>query len=285
MKKTILSLFLVSIAALQVTEVVAQPIPGGLGPVITEIMYNPPESSNDTLEFIEILNPSLTGAVNMTGFYIEDAFSYNFPDGFMLGAGEHVIIAGDSVIFEAAFGVEAFEWEGATTQLNNSGEPITLKDGVGVVVDSVDYGNSGSWPTEANGQGYSLVLCDPSSDNSLAENWTISEDATGVVVNALEIYASPGEVATCTTIGIADDNVITTLVYPNPSAGEFRVQFDAQNTASTLRIYNSVGQTVFTESVAAGVGVAQLYTNLKAGHYILSIDNGETSERLKLTIR
>ncbi len=285
MKKTLLTLFLASITALQVTEVCAQPIPGGLGPVITEIMYNPPETSNDSLEFIEILNPSLTGAVNMSGFYIEDAFSYTFPDGFILGAGEHVIIAGDSVIFEAAFGLEAFEWEGATTQLNNGGESITLKNSVGAVVDSVDYGNSGSWPTEANGQGYSLVLCDPSSDNSLAENWTPAENATGVVVNALEIYASPGEVATCTTIGIADDNIITTLVYPNPSNGEFRVQFDAKNAASTLRVYNSVGQVVFTESIAAGVGFAQLHTDLKAGHYILSIDNGETSEQLKLTIQ
>lgn len=285
MKKTILSIFLVSIAALQVTEVVAQPVPGGFAPIITEIMYNPPESGQDSLEFIEILNPSLTSPINMDGFYIDDAFDFSFPSGYSLGAGEHVIIAGDSVVFEALFGEEAFEWEGATTQLSNNGESITLKDGGGAVVDSVDYGVSSAWPADANGQGYSLVLCDPSSDNNLPENWTASENATGIVINALEIFADPGQLSSCTATGIADDNVITSLVYPNPSNGEFRVQFGEQNTASTLRICNSVGQVVFTESVATGVGFAQLNTNLKSGHYILSIDNGETSERLKLTIQ
>jgi len=159
MKRLLLSITFLSFLFIGTKNVDAQPIPGGgIAPVITEIMYNPPEGGNDTLEFVEILNPSLTSPINMSGYYIEDAFDFTFPDGFMLASGEYVIIAGDSVTFEATFGVEAFEWGGATTQLNNSGEPITLKNGSGAVLDSVDYGTSSSWPQEADGQGDTVPL-------------------------------------------------------------------------------------------------------------------------------
>ena len=47
--------------------------------VITEIMYNPPESGTDSLEFIEIYNNG-TDAVNMDGFTFVDGVEYTFPN-------------------------------------------------------------------------------------------------------------------------------------------------------------------------------------------------------------
>lgn len=267
------------------SAVLAQPAPGGPAPVITEIMYNPPETGNDSLEFIEILNPSLTAVINMGGFYIDDAFSFTFPSGFVLGMGEHVVIAGDSVIFEAAFGVEAFEWDGATTQLNNSGETITLKTGAGAIVDQVQYGTTMSWPQEANGQGYSLVLCDPTSDNSLAASWTASENATGVVVNALQIYADPGAFSTCTPTGLADDNIITTAIYPNPSEGAVSIRFAAMEEVGALSILNSLGQVVHTQGLSVGTSNVNLDLELSTGYYIVSLDRGNSVEKHKLIIK
>jgi hypothetical protein len=247
-------------------------------------MYNPPEGGNDTLEFVEIMNPSLTSPINMTGFYIEDAFDFTFPDGFMLGAGEFVLISGDSVSFETWYGVESFEWGGATTQLNNSGESITLRDGSNNITDSVFFDNTNAWPQEADGDGYSLVLCDPSSDNNLPENWTASENATGIIVNGMEIYADPGQSATCTPTGIIDDNVITTLVYPNPSNGEFRIRMEPMSETCLVKIYNNAGQLVSTSSLAEGLSSADFNEELATGYYTLTIERTDSVERIKLII-
>lgn len=267
------------------TQTVAQPALGGAAPVITEIMYNPPEAGTDSLEFIEILNPSLTATINMSGFYIEDAFSFTFPSGFILGTGEYVVIAGDSVIFESAFGVEALQWEGSANQLSNNGESITLKAPNSTVVDEVTYGASGMWPAGANSQGYSLVLCDPTADNSLAANWTISENNTGVVVNSLTVYADPGMAATCTATGIADDNVITTLVYPNPTEGLFTMQFAELKNMGTLSIHNSVGQLIQMETIAAGTTTKRVDSQLASGFYVITLQDGDAISHQNLIVQ
>lgn len=274
------SLFLITSVA-----VLAQPTPGGAAPVITEIMYNPPESGNDSLEFVEISNPSLVAMINMSGYYIDDAFDFTFPSGFVLQAGESVVIAGDSVIFENTFGVEAFEWEGSTTQLNNSGESITLRNSANAVVDSVFYGTSGAWPTAANAGGYSLVLCDPTADNSLAANWYAAETTTGVVVNSVEIFADPGSLSTCTPTSVSDDNVITTILYPNPTEGVFNLRFEPFTTAGTLQIHNSLGQMVYSDAINSGASTITISEVLAKGYYVVSLNEGETVERMKLTVK
>ncbi len=46
------------------------------------------------------------------------------------------------------------------TRLNNAGETITLVDAAGEVIHSFTYDDALPWPTEADGQGRSLVLSD-----------------------------------------------------------------------------------------------------------------------------
>lgn len=285
MKHTLLYTFILLVAGFTAS---AQPTPGGAPPVITEIMYNPPESGNDTLEFVEILNPSLTTAIPMGGFYFSSGIDFTFPAGFVLGTGEYVIVAGDSVIFEATYGLEAFQWEGAASSLSNSGEGLTLRAPIGLIVDTVFYDDAAAWPSEADGGGYSLVLCDPTADNNLPENWTASENATGIFIGTslpIEIYADPGAASTCTTVGIADDNVITTLVYPNPTEGAFAMQFAALIEAGMLTIHNSLGQMVYSEPLSAGATSTNVTVDLKSGYYILSLEAGTVQERKKLIVQ
>jgi hypothetical protein len=220
----------------------------------------------------------------MGGYYFSSGIEYTFPAGFVLGVGEHVLIAGDSVIFEEWYGVEAFEWEGQTSSLSNSGEGLALRTAAGAMADTVFFDDAVGWPTEADGDGYSLVLCDPSADNNLPSNWTLSENATGLIVNALEIYADPGQLSTCTATGIADDNVITTLVYPNPSNGEFRLQMEALTETARLNIYNNAGQVVATRSLSEGTTSVTLSETLAAGYYTLAIERSDATERIKLII-
>lgn len=271
-------------AALAACPVSAQNAGGPL-PVITEIMYNPPEAGNDTLEFVELYNPSLTQPISMDGYFFSSGFSFTFPSNFVLGPNQYVVVCGDSLIFEAAFGVQAFEWDGATTQLSNSGEAIALRHPSIGLIDTVMYDDVAPWPTGANGQGYSLVLCDPTADNNVAANWTLSENNTGIVVNAKTIYADPGQAATCTLTGVADDNVITTVIYPNPTEGDFRMQFAPLENAGSLDIHNTMGQLVHSQTLASGTTTANVNPNLKAGIYLINLRVGNRAEQHRLVVQ
>lgn len=63
--------------------------------VITEIMYNSPESGTDSLEFIELYNNEDT-AVILTGYTFSSGVQFTFPAD-TLQAGAYVVIAVDSV--------------------------------------------------------------------------------------------------------------------------------------------------------------------------------------------
>ena len=163
--------------------------------VITEIMYNPPESGQDSLEFIELFN-SGSAAVNVGGLYFTQGVEDTLPS-MMLGAGEYLIVAANAVAFQNAFGIAAEQWDGGS--LSNGGEDIELVDAAGNVIDFVLYDDNTPWPTAPDGNGASIELCDPASDNNDPTNWKESFTPTGIVVNGLEIIATPGAASACPT--------------------------------------------------------------------------------------
>ncbi len=154
--------------------------------VISEIMYNPPESGTDSLEFIEFYNNSVS-PVDMTG-YVVSGVTYSFHAA-SIAAGNYYVIAVDSVKFVNFYGVPCDgDFAGG---LNNSGEAITLKDSTGILVDSVFYDDAAPWVTTPDGGGPSLELCDANSDNNDGTNWSASTNYVGIV-NGTTVYASPG---------------------------------------------------------------------------------------------
>ena len=156
--------------------------------VITEIMYNPPESGTDSLEYIEIYNNG-PDAVDMTGFSFDQGVDFTFPS-FSLMSADYVVVCVDSAALASTLGIDsAFEW--FSGGLSNGGEDIILVDDQNNILDVVDYENGGDWPAEANGEGASLELCDPGKDNSLAANWKASQSNKGIVINGKELRASP----------------------------------------------------------------------------------------------
>lgn len=160
--------------------------------VITEIMYNPPESGQDAREFIELYNNG-DALINMEGYSLSGV-NFTFPAS-TLAPGEYVVLAADAVVLQSELGVTAMAWEDGS--LSNGGETIKLFDAAGVVVDSVDYDDGSGWPVEADGDGASLVLCDFNSDNNDPANWQAASTATGVIVNEKEIFANPGAESGC----------------------------------------------------------------------------------------
>lgn len=156
--------------------------------VINEISYNPPESGNDSLEYIEIYNAG-SGQVDMTGWRFTAGVGDTFPS-VQLNAGEYFVTAISSRAMMNVFGINVHQWSGGA--LKNGGESIILVDASGTFVDSVAYKNTDPWPTEANGTGPSLELTDPASDNNDGANWHASAGATGVIINGHEVLGTPG---------------------------------------------------------------------------------------------
>lgn len=197
--------------------------------VITEIMYNPPESGTDSLEYIELLNTG-NNSIDVSGWNFTQGFTYVFPAGTSIGAGQYVLIAKSPAAMQNVFNKTALAW-GAMDALTNGGEDIELRDANGTVMDYVDYKNVAPWPLEANGQGASLVLCDPASDNSLPVNWQAAQTPVGVTINGFLVKANPGAASGCTggnTIAATNDfvtvttgiqqniNVLSNDLLPNP---------------------------------------------------------------------
>ena len=60
--------------------------------------------------------------------------------------------------------------------LSGDGELLQLFNNSGNLIDFVDYNDSYPWPTEPDGNGPTLELIDPESDNSLSENWSFSNE-------------------------------------------------------------------------------------------------------------
>ena len=156
--------------------------------VFTEIMYNPPESGDDSLEFIEIYNNG-EESVNLEGIYFSQGIEYTFPNIEIL-PDTFLLVALNSMAMMQTFNVDALQWTAGA--LSNGGEDIEMKDIYDNVIDFVDYDDAPPWDTLADGHGPSLTLCNPDADNSLAENWTASVNFAAVNVVGDSIWATPG---------------------------------------------------------------------------------------------
>ena len=75
--------------------------------------------------------------------------------------------------------------QGHTCGISNSGTAIVIIDHNGITVDTVRYYTSSPWPTDANGNGYSLLLCDPNIANNIGDNRSLGSRPYSIVNNKM----------------------------------------------------------------------------------------------------
>jgi hypothetical protein len=164
-----------------------------VGPVvISELMYNPATGGD---EFVEIRNITdapvpLFDPANPANTWLTDGFTYPFPPGVTLQAGEIVLLAPIAPeLFRSKYSIPAAvrifgPYSGA---LSNGGEKITLQrpgvpytDDLGATVvppidvDSVTYADAAPWPASADGGGPSLERISLGGFGDDPQNWRAS---------------------------------------------------------------------------------------------------------------
>ncbi|MCU0322151.1 MAG: lamin tail domain-containing protein [Chitinophagaceae bacterium] len=172
--------------------------------VISEIMYNPPESGTDSLEFIELYNAGNTPVnLNNHSFVWGGTIKrYTFTaDTFLAPGSLFVLAVANANAVRRQYNLSFTPTVPTTASgLGNSGTSVKLLGAGDVLVDSVTYLNS--WYSATNAGGSSLILCDPLADNTLSSNWAASNASTGNTINAILLKASPGVLEACSSLPV-----------------------------------------------------------------------------------
>ncbi len=125
--------------------------------IINEVSYRT-ETPGDFTEYIELHNTT-SSPVNIGGWFIDDAVSYQIPANTTIQGNGYVIIAQNINDFNAHFNNNGSTvlgpWSGA---LRNSGEDIILRDASFDRVDLVDYDNWNEWPSTGHLEDANLSL-------------------------------------------------------------------------------------------------------------------------------
>ncbi|MDB6154394.1 MAG: hypothetical protein JWL90_2847 [Chthoniobacteraceae bacterium] len=161
--------------------------------VISELMYHPGNPSaaemaagfdnSDDFEYLELTNIS-TQSVDVDGLYFSAGIDFDFKNsllGRVIPPGARWLLVANKAAFEKRYGTTLAVAGQYSGSLNNGGEKITLLNASSVALRTLNYSPLAPWPAEADGEGVSLVLRNPSSnpDPDISTNWRVSGASGG----------------------------------------------------------------------------------------------------------
>jgi hypothetical protein len=228
--------------------------------VISRIDYNPGESDefpeSDDQEFIEITNAGTT-SVNLTGVYLSElGISYQFPAGSDIDAGERIYIVSNTDVFEAKYDVTAFGQ--FVRNMSNKSQKLVLSDGLGNLIDTVQYFDSEPWP-DADGSGSYLQLISTDLDNNVAASWTAN---SGTSLSAVS-FAEASKI----------------VVYPNPVNDMLTIR--SADVIRNVEVYDIYGKLL--QSVSQGTTVTEInFSRYASGIYFVKVSNEKGSMTQKI---
>jgi hypothetical protein len=251
--------------------------------VITEIMYNSPESTDE--EWFELYNNGST-TINMEGFYMVDSDTAHARNPWVFPAGSSIAPGKYFTAKLSSGGAFPFTPDAQLTiagdpfNLGNTSDQVKIYTKDGQLIDSVQYADKAPWPTAADGNGTSLTLCDPNLDNSLASSWEASLDALA----GTAIFATPGSGCVLHT-AVAPKLQSGISVYPNPTSDNLYIANPA-NESVEITILSALGKTVKTLQSNQGVASVDL-SDMPKGIYLVKVLNktSKTTQINKVVVR
>ena len=132
--------------------------------------------AEDDEEWIELYNRG-DGAVDLSGWEFVDGIRYEFPPGTLLAPHEYLVVARDANILRQKYPELSRVTGNLDGRLSNRGERLLLLDQRGNPADEVRYFDGGVWDDRSDGNGPSLELRNPHSDNASGSAWAASDEA------------------------------------------------------------------------------------------------------------
>ena len=189
--------------------------------VISEIMYHPVEGFP---EFLELLNTG-ENVIVLDGYVFEKGIDFAFPSGSSVLPGTGLILTSDTAAFKNVYGFSAFGQ--FNKRLSSSGELLVLKNKFNQIVDSVRYSDTIPWPLQT--MGFSIELINCKLDNSLYQNWKVSDKKNGTPFET--------EIETESEI----------VLYPNPFTDMLHIRFANKELAFEtfeIEIFDLLGNSI-----------------------------------------
>ena len=207
---------------------------------INEINYNS-ANDHDSGDWVELYNPT-NDVIPIGGWQFkdeDDSHIFTIPENTILNANQYLVLINDSskyfqhynnnnVIGELNFG------------LSGGGELLRLFNIEGSLLDTVHYDDEDPWPTEADGNGSTLELTNPNSDNANYSNW-MDSDGYGTPGSQNSVYLSSSEKLNLPTEFFLFNN------YPNPFNPSTTISYNIPiENHVRIKIYNILGKEVKT---------------------------------------
>jgi hypothetical protein len=159
--------------------------------VINEIMYHH-GTRDERYEYVELYNRG-SNTVSLAGWTFTDGISYTFGPSTDLPSHSYIVVAKDPdfiagvydnlIVGENLVGPYAGDFDDHSERIRlsypyNDVDPLTGDvDVLTITADEVTYYDGGRWPVWADGQGASLELRDPDSDNDTPDAWAASDES------------------------------------------------------------------------------------------------------------
>ncbi len=239
--------------------------------IISEIMYDNPGS--DDYEFVEIYNRGNSPAY-VGGFKFQTGLTFTFPSD-TIAAGGFMYLTFDNSTADNFYNFNSYQYGG---NLSNTGEHLEIRNTTGDVIDSLTYSSTAPWPLGAAGDGASITLCNPASDNSNPANWNVAIEYIGNI-GVDGAYANINLVS-CSTglIEVAKNNGIS--IAPNPVESELTI-FNKGNKAYNLQIFDATGRMVMSGNAAMG-STTFATDALSSGLYIVRMMESNSNSPITL---
>ena len=160
--------------------------------IINEIMYNPRSNGNDA-EYIELYNRSQS-PIDLSGWQFSAGVSFTFPLGAQISGNGYLVICRNELFVRDFYRLTtnmATIGNYAPSGLSNNGETLTLLNSTGFLIDTVEFNDGPPWPTQADGNGSSLELMHPMTDNGNAAYWAPSIRPTPGQANSQLLSSVP----------------------------------------------------------------------------------------------
>jgi hypothetical protein len=245
---------------------------------ITELHYHPPDyiSGSDTtegqdLEFLEFKNTG-NNSINLGGLVVDSAVHYTFPGKTLLPPKQFYVIASKTKKFFVYYGMlPSGNYQG---NFSNTGEEILLSDPEGSEILDFNYDDSSPWPSEADGQGFSLSssVINPTGSPGDYSYWTLSvvKDGTPFADNVLAVPEPPDS---------RDKGILS--AWPNPTTGTVTLQLstDEEVIKMDLMVFTITGKLIRRITIG-NPGLIDLTSfGLPAGVYICKVSTPKYSSR------